>query len=132
MEETLKTKNIKTAKRYINLLGKAASPSEFGTILHPKVNKEEFANLYAIKEQQPHLNCNKGLQEMAKNKTTLISQGYAIRHVAGDESWVAMEVIWKGILREGKRLRTLMGYFLQFQEGLIICRRHYDCDEAFD
>jgi len=71
----------------------------------------------------------------ARGRTLLTAERFeVVNAVAGDDTKVALEVVWTGTIRNaagpfaaGQTLRARFAVFLEFREGRIIRQHNYDC-----
>jgi ketosteroid isomerase-like protein len=84
----------------------------------------------------------RGLEEMARDfsrgKALLSSQSYEILNEAEGTSYVVVELLWKGVLAvpvgklaAGAEMISHSAVAFNFEDGLIVSQRNYDCFEEF-
>lgn len=110
---------------------------------------ETISAFYApeiIQEELPNRLLPKGVvrdlaalaEANAKGRHVISSQTYDVTHAFADGAVVVLEASWSGTLaidigtlKAGDVMRARFAQVFEFQNGLIVRQRNYDCFEAF-
>ena len=124
--------NLEIARRYLVRLSQGAGPDQLDVFFAPDAVQEEFPNRLLPNGATRDL---KALKEgRARGLALLQGESFEITNAIATDAHVALEVIWKGIIREaagpfsaGQELRARFALFMEFRDGKIVRQRNYDC-----
>jgi ketosteroid isomerase-like protein len=126
--------NLEIARRYLVRLSEGAGPDELESFFAPDAVQEEFPNRLLPNGATRDL---KALKEgRARGLALLQGESFEITNAIAiaTDAHVAVEVIWKGIIRAaagpfsaGQELRARFALFMEFRDGKIVRQRNYDC-----
>jgi len=130
--EVTERNNLEIARRYLARLSEGAGPDELELFCASDVVQEEFPNRLVPTGATRDL---KALKEgRARGLALLQGESFEITNAIATDAHVAVEVIWKGIIREaagpfsaGQELRARFALFMEFRDGKIVRQRNYDC-----
>ena len=128
--------NLATIRTYLAALEAGTAGEELGRFFAPEAVQVEFPN---------KLNPNGGrsdvptlLKRSEQGRQVLERQSYEIQSEIAQGSRVAVEAIWRGVLKvplgtlqPGATMTAYFAMFFELQDGRIVAQRNYDCFEAF-
>ena len=124
--------NLETARRYLAALEQGVGFETMAGLFAPNVVQTEFPNRLtpngatrdAAALQASH----------ARGKQVIAEQRYEIQNAIVNGNWVALQVLWTGILAvpvaslpAGGRMQAHFAVFLEFHDGKIVSQYNYDC-----
>jgi hypothetical protein len=129
-------RNLEVARRYLEALEGFATGAALAGFFAPDVVHEEFPN--RLNAQGMRRDLAALLAGAERGKQVLASQRYEVRNAVARGEFVALEILWRGVLAvplanlpAGSEMRAHLGVFLEFQQGRIKAQRNYDCYQAW-
>jgi ketosteroid isomerase-like protein len=129
-------RNLEIARRYLAAIEDGNDGVTPFAFLTADVVQTEYPNQFVPKGAERDL---AGMKEASvRGARVLRSQRYEVRTAIANDSEVALEVLWVGVLAvavgslaPGDEMRAHFGVFLTFRDGLISRQRNYDCFDPF-
>ncbi len=134
--EAIMTSNLEIAKQYLTALEQGVDCNKLADFFAPDVVQEEFPNRLVPTGARRDLAAM--LDGCERGKKVMTRQQYEIKNVVDSENFVALEVLWTGVLAipvgslpAGGQMRAHFAVFLEFRDGKIVAQRNYDCFEPW-
>ena len=127
--------NRDTVRTYLSAVESGTLGTLLRKIFTEDVRQVELPNRLNPSGQQSDLAGM--LQRSEQGRKILVSQHYEILSEIAQESRVAIEALWTGILAvpvgalpPGSEMRAHLAMFFEFRNGRIASQRNYDCFES--
>jgi ketosteroid isomerase-like protein len=123
---------IERAKAFVAAVAARAPVETISAFYARDCLQEEFPN--RLLPQGARRNLAELQQAMARGREVISAETYDIRIAIAMGNTVALEVVWTGklavgfgSLKPGDEMRAHFAQFFEFQDGLIVRQRNYDC-----